>query len=258
MSRVARHSSESEIEALEQLCERLVGFGADISLEWVDGFLTALLASRRVIAPSEWLPKLSGDAFERAFADPQDEAKAVETLMVRWNALASQLDADSILDDPEAVRLAPLMISYDEAARAEVVAAGHMPAEEAEDLLQTGALWAEGFTDAIEAFAEDWPEPDVETEDGRWYDDCLVRIIALMLPQTELAEHQAKHYPGETLTRDQLVDEACFAVQDLRLYWLEHAPKPETRRVEPTPGRNDPCHCGSGKKFKKCHGAAAQ
>ena len=19
-------------------------------------------------------------------------------------------------------------------------------------------------------------------------------------------------------------------------------------------GRNDPCHCGSGKKFKKCHG----
>ena len=21
-------------------------------------------------------------------------------------------------------------------------------------------------------------------------------------------------------------------------------------------GRNDPCHCGSGKKFKKCHGAA--
>jgi len=21
------------------------------------------------------------------------------------------------------------------------------------------------------------------------------------------------------------------------------------------PGRNDPCHCGSGKKYKKCHGA---
>jgi len=20
-------------------------------------------------------------------------------------------------------------------------------------------------------------------------------------------------------------------------------------------GRNDPCHCGSGKKYKKCHGA---
>ncbi len=25
-------------------------------------------------------------------------------------------------------------------------------------------------------------------------------------------------------------------------------------RVDSTPGRNDPCHCGSGKKFKHCHG----
>lgn len=29
------------------------------------------------------------------------------------------------------------------------------------------------------------------------------------------------------------------------------------RREEPKPGRNDPCPCGSGRKFKKCHGAAA-
>jgi uncharacterized protein YchJ len=27
------------------------------------------------------------------------------------------------------------------------------------------------------------------------------------------------------------------------------------RRTEPKIGRNDPCHCGSGRKFKKCHGA---
>jgi uncharacterized protein YecA (UPF0149 family) len=34
------------------------------------------------------------------------------------------------------------------------------------------------------------------------------------------------------------------------------APAPvETRRVEETVGRNDPCPCGSGKKYKKCHGA---
>jgi SEC-C motif-containing protein len=26
-------------------------------------------------------------------------------------------------------------------------------------------------------------------------------------------------------------------------------------REEPKIGRNDPCHCGSGKKFKKCHAA---
>jgi SEC-C motif domain protein len=25
-------------------------------------------------------------------------------------------------------------------------------------------------------------------------------------------------------------------------------------RAAATPGRNDPCHCGSGKKYKRCHG----
>jgi preprotein translocase subunit SecA len=29
------------------------------------------------------------------------------------------------------------------------------------------------------------------------------------------------------------------------------------RREEPKVGRNDLCPCGSGKKYKKCHGAAA-
>jgi SEC-C motif-containing protein len=31
------------------------------------------------------------------------------------------------------------------------------------------------------------------------------------------------------------------------------APPPARREV--VPGRNDPCSCGSGKKYKKCHGA---
>jgi len=37
-------------------------------------------------------------------------------------------------------------------------------------------------------------------------------------------------------------------------------PKPTPGAPAPNPyagvGRNDPCPCGSGKKFKKCHGAA--
>ena len=30
----------------------------------------------------------------------------------------------------------------------------------------------------------------------------------------------------------------------------------QVKREEPKVGRNDPCPCGSGKKYKKCHGAA--
>jgi SEC-C motif-containing protein len=32
---------------------------------------------------------------------------------------------------------------------------------------------------------------------------------------------------------------------------------PPVKRNEPRVGRNEPCPCGSGKKYKKCHGAAA-
>jgi preprotein translocase subunit SecA len=37
----------------------------------------------------------------------------------------------------------------------------------------------------------------------------------------------------------------------------DDAPVHTVRRDEPKVGRNDPCPCGSGKKYKKCHGAAA-
>ena len=37
----------------------------------------------------------------------------------------------------------------------------------------------------------------------------------------------------------------------------DDAPVQTVKRDEPKVGRNDPCPCGSGKKYKKCHGAAA-
>jgi preprotein translocase subunit SecA len=37
----------------------------------------------------------------------------------------------------------------------------------------------------------------------------------------------------------------------------DDAPVSTVRRDEPKVGRNDPCPCGSGKKYKKCHGAQA-
>ncbi len=36
-----------------------------------------------------------------------------------------------------------------------------------------------------------------------------------------------------------------------------HHAQETVRRDQPKIGRNDPCHCGSGKKFKKCHGKAS-
>jgi uncharacterized protein len=55
-------------------------------------------------------------------------------------------------------------------------------------------------------------------------------------------------------SRDELVTGALFAAQDCRLFWLDHAPRAAPRSVVAEPRRNDPCPCGSGKKYKKCCG----
>ncbi|WP_027351079.1 SEC-C metal-binding domain-containing protein [Halotalea alkalilenta] len=34
----------------------------------------------------------------------------------------------------------------------------------------------------------------------------------------------------------------------------DHGPREPVRNALKDIGRNDPCPCGSGKKFKKCHG----
>jgi uncharacterized protein len=251
------HSSDAEIETLNALCRRLAGFKDDVSLEWVDGFMTALLAGPRVVMPSEWLPAMFGDAFERTFADPDDLQQAMTALMGRWNVIARQLDPEPLLDDPDQLRLSPLVVDYGDEVRAELVADGRLTEEELGLLPPNGMVWAEGFLDAMKAFPDDWPEPDVSTDDGQFYDDCLMGVIALTLDEADLAEHLAERYPGQTLARDDLIDEACICVQDLRLYWVDHAPRHAPIRVEPKPGRNDPCPCGSGRKYKKCCGAAA-
>jgi uncharacterized protein len=49
--------------------------------------------------------------------------------------------------------------------------------------------------------------------------------------------------------------DGVWAVYDLREIWRTLGPRVETVRKADTPGRNDLCSCGSGKKFKKCCGA---
>jgi uncharacterized protein len=256
MSRLLpRHNNPAELKAFDLTCERLGGFDPDLSFEWIDGYLAALAAGPRVPDTAVWLSTMCGDAFERAFADPADHTQALRSLKARLSVLLDQLDPEALLDDPDSLRLFPLMSEITAEHRQRLVEELGLSVEDAA-LIDTGGLWAQGFLDAIEAHADLWVEP-ADQELAETFGGCIDQISALLLPadSDEFAEHLSTYHPGEPPTRDDLIDEALFAVQTLRIYWLDNAPKPATRRVEATPGRNDPCPCGSGKKFKKCHGA---
>ncbi|HTO52389.1 MAG TPA: SEC-C metal-binding domain-containing protein [Myxococcota bacterium] len=76
--------------------------------------------------------------------------------------------------------------------------------------------------------------------------------------------HYAARTTGETLGRlEQEIEEALPDLEHALAHGHSHghhhhdeedAQEPYVRGA-PKIGRNDPCPCGSGKKFKKCHGA---
>jgi SEC-C motif-containing protein len=59
------------------------------------------------------------------------------------------------------------------------------------------------------------------------------------------------HHEVADFVRDQ--DQWFFRDSDIRFSGPAEKPKPVVNALKI--GRNDPCHCGSGKKFKKCCGA---
>jgi uncharacterized protein len=252
----AADDHEAEFDALQALFDRLVGFDDTISLEWFDGGLTALVCAPRPLQPEDCLPELIGDAWARTFADPDDVAQAMAVLRRRWDAVAAQLDPAALFDDPDRLRLAPPLDDYDPALRDRLVGEGQLAPEEAKDWPGTGEIWALGFLETVERLGSDCQVPDDGSEDAITHRAGLQCLQALAeRDAARLRADLAARYPGKTLSRDDLIDEALFAVQDLRLLWLERTLRPAPRRVDRPPGRNDPCPCGSGKKFKKCHGA---
>jgi preprotein translocase subunit SecA len=64
----------------------------------------------------------------------------------------------------------------------------------------------------------------------------------------ELEQAVARH-PGEE------TDDQVAALAQMQRIAAGQGPSPQPTRVAKGPGRNDPCPCGSGMKFKKCHGA---
>jgi uncharacterized protein len=250
--------SDPVIQAFDAVCERLNAFEPGLEAEWIDGYLTALAASWRAIPIEEALPRMCGDAFERVFADPEDVARAMQALQARFDMLHGQLDPEALYDDGQTLRLAPLMQDWSSIDEDEIEC---LKVESGSDaaVLRTGAWWGAGFLSALDDFSEDWAPPRRCDREAAEDHAVLRRTVDLLVKDTQDPDVRAflsEQWPAGSLpTREDLIDEALFAVQELRLWWAAHPPARAPIRAAATPGRNDPCSCGSGRKYKKCCGA---
>jgi uncharacterized protein len=122
--------------------------------------------------------------------------------------------------------------------------------------------WAEGFLQAIMLRMDAWDRLLKSKRDGQ----LLIPILALC--GDENGESLLGLPPeDEYRIMQEAVEFVPACVTAIAAYWRRKGPKQISMPLTPSPssvprrfaskvGRNDPCPCGSGKKFKKCCGKA--
>ena len=233
--------------------------------EFCEGFMVALICTRRAIPPQEYWPLLlSDDALppdanapmqaQTLFTDAIQQQRFFDLWTRRWDEIVASLDAKvEALDDERTYQ--PEVLDT----RGAIAA---LPAEERADMEgeaipSFAQIWALGFMFAVENWPEEWAAPR-DKEAAQWLDEALQSIVALTEDDTgkpEISMFSEDGPPSISQARVDAFGSAIWAVYDLRQLWRSLGPRVETVRKADEPGRNDPCPCGSGKKYKKCHGA---
>jgi uncharacterized protein len=217
--------------------------------EFCEGFLAALVCMRREVPPEEYWPVLLGDEFR-----PMEHMEFAWRWRRRWQEIASALDApvETLEDErtyhPEALDTRGAILTLPAEQRVE----GDLA-----DLPAYAQVWALGFMYAVETWPEDWLSPR-DAEAAEMLEAALEDIVALTEPDTgepALSMYSEDGPPSVSEERLDRVAAAIWAVYTLRQVWRSLGPRVEPVRKAAEPGRNDPCPCGSGKKYKKCHGA---
>jgi uncharacterized protein len=227
--------------------------------EFCEGFMAALVCCRRAIPAAEYFDVLLAVSeaddvtAEGSFADAAQRQRFMDIWHQRWNEMQAALDTpiESLEDEaayhPEVMDVRGTVAQLSEEERAEVAA---------EPLPAFGQVWALGFMFAVEAWPEEWTAPR-DKKAAQWLDASLQALVALTEDDDgppEVSPFSDDAPPSMSIARLNGFADAVWAVYDLRELWKSIGPRVETLHRAETPGRNDPCTCGSGKKYKKCCG----
>ena len=222
--------------------------------EFCEGFLAALACCRRSIEADEWLPVLLGTDEGGSFADDAQRDRFLGLWNRRFAEVRQALDTEiQALDDDRAY--APEVMDV----RGAIAS---LPPEEREDIEASeipsfAQVWALGFMFAVENWPEEWAAPK-DKDAAKWHDLSLEAVVALTEDddaQPTLSALSEDGPPRVSEERLNAYGEALWAVYDLREIWRNIGPRVQQVVKPATPGRNDACSCGSGKKYKKCCGA---
>ena len=188
----------------------------------LDGFLMAVVSGPNLIPPSQWLPAVWGD-FEPVWESEKEAQKVMMLMIDIMNSTASTLMESAEEFQPlfnERIVDGKTYTIVDE--------------------------WCEGYMRGVSLAQTLWDSAGLEMQ----------ILLTPIMGFTESTDWQAHDFPNENEVanvRNAITPNA----QAIHAYWLQRRAdfKPSVstvRRESPRIGRNDPCPCGSGKKYKKC------
>ncbi|MGH7249326.1 MAG: UPF0149 family protein, partial [Pseudomonadota bacterium] len=202
----------------------------------LDGYLTGIIVTPQAapIRPSAWMARLWGDD-EPIFESEAQINTVLGAVAIHYNTLLRNIDRS--LKRMETDRI----VDY----RPQFMSGEQKPAH---DAVRT---WVRGFWKAMELAAATW---SALAQDERT--KVVLAPFAGFFDLGDLAPHEV---PADI---DNRLDEDAALIPRMILVLRKLARiRKTTRRTASLPrrskvGRNDPCPCGSGKKYKRCCGGA--
>lgn len=186
----------------------------------LDGFLTAIASGPNAVMPSKWLPAVWGD-FEPEWESQAEFEKVFNLLIRHMNEIVSML-----LNSSE--EFEPIFMER------EVEGRKYLIVDE----------WCVGYLRGV------------ALDEASWHADEIAPQLGVIL----LFGDEAGWAALDKMSSDEVEKQKALipsAVRKIHAYWYARRGESHTIRCDsPKPGRNDPCPCGSGKKYKKCCGAA--
>lgn len=226
--------NDEELEELGQFLLYGVENDEGMTLDTLDGYLHAIAIGPETIMPRQWLPKVWGE--NSAMMPPMDNIDQLNHIMGLVMRHYNSIIAGFEQNPPEAFPCWDVR-QYD---------IGEF--EDAE-------MWAHGFTEGVQLNRDAW-KPLFDTAQGQqWYRPIgLLGESEFSADQDELTKTPQQRETLATQIEGSLVNIHAFWVPLRKAIYEREL----STRLRTKVGRNEPCPCGSGKKFKKCCGSPAE
>ena len=198
-----------------------------------DGFICALLSGPDTIMPSKWMRWVwdQEEGEQPPEFTSEKQAKRILGLLIGH----ANILAFTLTHGPQ--HYEPLFYAYKIEGRSVPIV----------------DEWCCGYVKGVALDPASW-QPIIDARPDRFE---VIHLYGTKSGWERLKELVDAH--EDSVARHQaFVDRIAPAACNIHAYWLaRRAPQEKLRQLNkaPAPGRNGPCPCGSGKKFKRCHGA---